>query len=115
LHLLHLVLLFRIVDITIVSTSVISTFIKFSNAIGNDIFNCFFCIYCFFHITPFIYILLYKVIFNNPIPTATKNTAKTSNSFGFFSLLFITKATNIVNTIETGFVYELNTTEFEDK
>lgn len=52
-------------------------------------------------------VILYRI--------ATRNTAKTSNSFGFFSLLFITKATNIVNTIDTGFVYELNTTEFEDK
>lgn len=57
----------------------------------------------------------YTLIFNKPIPKATKATAKTSFIFDFFSLFFITNAINIVNTIDTGLVTELNTTELVDK
>ena len=55
------------------------------------------------------------VIFNNPIPNATRNTANISDNLGFFIEFFIANATNIVKTIVTGLVKELNTTEFEDK
>lgn len=111
---MHLVLLYRIVDITIVSTNVISTFIRFSNAIGNDIATCFLVLIfsSILHLLFIYFIMFYSTVLYR---TATKNTAKISNNLGFFSLLFITNATSIVNTIDTGFVYELSTTELEYK
>ena len=63
----------------------------------------------------FMLIASYTVILSKHIPIATKITASTSEILGFLLVFFNKNATNIVNTIETGLVNELRTTELADK